>query len=205
MLSAEFRTLMSTSRDADLLDLCLRSEDVPFVIGSEGAWNSFRDALVNLLPISRADIRIVGSARLGFSLKPRNNLRRFRDDSDIDVVVVNAQLFDWLWIALLAAAYPRNALFRGAGGWGATGRSELYAGWLSPLLVHMDWQILGTKAAPVFEFKTTWFNALKEAARYPIRRHQDISGRLYRTWRHAELYHLNSLAELRASLFGIMP
>ena len=32
------------------------------------------------------------------------------------------------------------------------------------------------------------------------RRHEDITGRLYRTWEHAELYHLHSLASLRKSL-----
>src|SRR5581483_7189643 len=199
MRSAEFRSLMSTTKDSDLLDVCLRNQDVPFVIGSKAAWDDFRGALVFALPLSQDDIRIVGSARLGFSLKPRNNLRRFRVTSDIDVVVVNEPLFDWLWIALLTAASPRHAVFRGAGRWDQPGRSELFAGWLTPLLVHMDRKILGAKAAPIFEFKTKWFNALKEAARHPAKRHRDINGRLYRTWQHAELYHLHSLSELRTS------
>jgi hypothetical protein len=138
MRPKDFRELMGRSKDSELLDLCLRSEDVPFAIGSLAAWNSFRDALVNALPIARADIRIVGSARLGFSMKPRGNLKRFRESSDIDVLIVNDSLFDWLWLSLLSTAYPRNALFRGVGGWDEAGRSELFAGWLTPLLVRMD-------------------------------------------------------------------
>jgi hypothetical protein len=204
MQSRDFREVMSQSSDGDLLDLCLLGDGVPFVTSSQESWNSFRDSLVNMLPIKHGDIRIVGSARLGFSMKPRNNLRRFQDTSDIDVVIVNDLLFDWLWVALLTAAYPRSALFRGAGGWSEAGRSELFAGWLTPHLVRLDYRILGARAAPILEFKTTWFNALKEAARHPTRRHQDINGRLYRTWKHAELYHLHSLAELRKSLFGAL-
>jgi hypothetical protein len=62
-------------------------------------WTAFRQEVVRGLDgLTEADIRIVGSARLGFSLRPRNHLREFREESDIDVAVVNATLFDWLWM-----------------------------------------------------------------------------------------------------------
>ena len=65
------------------------------------AWDSFRDEIVAGLGVARADIRVVGSARSGFSLKPGLALRSFRDKSDIDVVVVNPSAFDRLWLARL--------------------------------------------------------------------------------------------------------
>ena len=66
--------------------------------------------------------------------------------------------------------------------------------------IKLDVTIFGPKAKPVLDFNLQWFNALKQASRHFPRRHEDITGRLYRTWRHAELYHLHSLAALRKEL-----
>ncbi|MGH6753555.1 MAG: hypothetical protein ACRERC_08960, partial [Candidatus Binatia bacterium] len=74
-----------------------------------------------------------------------------------------------------------------------------------PQGIHLDMTIYGEKARPVLEFRTRWFNALKRASRHPPRRHQDVTGRLYRSWRHAELYHLDSLVALGRSLTGEDP
>jgi len=200
MTPAEFRDLVSSHTDAQLLDPCLRDEDTPFVFAAVESWNSFRDGLATRLGAARADIRVIGSGRFGFSLKPWKNLRLFEDTSDIDVVIVNANLFDELWLALLHAAYPRGVIAGKLGGWLRDRRNELYTGWLTPLAFALDVSIVGTKGQPVIDFSTRWFNAMKEAGRHPVRRHEEINSRLYRTWRHAELYHLDSLAELRKTL-----
>jgi hypothetical protein len=201
MTAEEFRELVGAANDHDLLDPCLHSENIPFVFqAAPQSWDAFRDAVGLSLKVARGDIRIVGSGRFGFSMKPGRNLRPFSDKSDIDVVVVNESLFDSLWLALLRAAYPRPPLIQKFGGWLAEGRNELYTGWLTPVNIRMDRKIFGQKAQPILEIRTRWFNALKEASRFPSSRHEDIQGRLYRTWQHAELYHLHSLAELRRSL-----
>ena len=193
--------LANTSADADMLDVCLRSEDVPFVCRNAQGWAGFREAMVaGVEGLAVTDVRVIGSGRHGFSMKPYKRLRAFNDTSDIDVVVVNSQIFDALWILLLQTAYPRLSSNRGIGGWDVPARAELYAGWLTPTAVRMDWKIIGQRAAPLVEFKQKWFGALKQAARYASKRHNDITGRLYRTWQHAELYHLFSVAELRRSL-----
>ena len=193
--------MLGATADPDLLDVCLRGDDIPFICSDAAGWTAFRGELANGVDgLAEGDIRVVGSARYGFSMKPRNHLREFTDESDIDVVVVNEVLFDQLWIALLEAAYPRLAANREIGRWDVPGRAELFAGWLTPTAIHMDWKILGKRGVPLFEFKQKWFNALKLAARHSNRPHNDIQGRLYRTWRHAELYHLFSIAELRRSL-----
>src|SRR4029077_1654334 len=102
MTPAEFRDLVSNSTDTQLLDPCLRDEETPYVFATKPeSWGSFRDELANRLGVNTADIRVIGSGRFGFSLKPRKNLRLFQDTSDIDVVIVNANLFDELWLALL--------------------------------------------------------------------------------------------------------
>ncbi|OGQ82214.1 MAG: hypothetical protein A3F90_10260 [Deltaproteobacteria bacterium RIFCSPLOWO2_12_FULL_60_19] len=201
MTSEEFRHLLQQQTDVQLLDPCLHDDGTPFVFEPQPTgWDKFRDELVVRLGVSRSAIRVVGSARFGFSMKPGYSLKGFVDTSDIDVVVVNPSLFDQLWEALLEAAYPRPPITQQFGGWLEKRRRELYTGWLTPLEIRLDSKIFGVKARPVLDFNTRWFNALKEASRYPSRRHEDITGRLYRTWRHAELYHLDSLAVLRKTL-----
>jgi hypothetical protein len=201
MTSEEFRDLIQQKNDRQLLDLCLYDEQTPYVFEPQpSGWDAFRDELASTLNISRSDIRVVGSARFGFSLKPGYDLKRFVDTSDIDAIIVNADLFDQLWLALLEAAYPRPPITELIGGWLEKRRSELYTGWLTPLKIKLDKTIIGVKAEPVLSFNAQWFNIFKRVSRHCSRRHEDISGRLYRTWRHAELYHLNSLASLRKSL-----
>jgi hypothetical protein len=201
MTPGEFRDLVQRQSDPQLLDPCLHDDRTPYVFQPQPtAWDTFRDELVSLLGVSRGDIRVVGSARFGFSMKPGRNLKAFADTSDIDVVIVNADLFDRLWLALLDAAYPRPPITEKFGGWLQTRRNELYTGWLTPREIRLDVKTFGSKARPVLDFRTRWFNALKKASQYPPRRHEDITGRLYRTWRHAELYHLHSLTELRKTL-----
>lgn len=201
MKSSEFREMLRDTGDTDLLDVCLRGDDVPFICADAAGWMEFRQGMAKGVDgLAVKDIRIVGSARFGFSMKPRNHLREFTGDSDIDVVVVNELLFDHVWVALLVAAYPRLAANREIGNWDVPGRAELFAGWLTPTAIHMDWRIIGKRGAQLFQFKQNWFNALKVAARHSTKPHNDVQGRLYRTWRHAELYHLYSIAQLRQSL-----
>jgi hypothetical protein len=201
MTPAEFRVLMGQRSDAQLLAPCLQNDDLPFVFEAKpDNWNIFRDELAAALGVVRADIRIVGSGRLGFSMKPGAQLKGFSDKSDIDVVIVNPAMFDQLWFSMLDAAYPRSPMTERLGGWLEKRRNEVYTGWLSPLKISLDVGIFGPQAKPVLDFSTKWFNALKRASRHPSRRHEDITVRLYRTWRHAQLYHLDSLAGLRKSL-----
>jgi hypothetical protein len=198
----EFQLLLTAKGDRDLLGTCLRDDFVPYVFEpAPASWVSFRSVLVSDLGVNPGDIAVVGSGRLGFSLKPRNNFKIFSERSDIDVIIVNHELFDWLWLALLEAAYPRPPVTEeDVGGWLKKLRYEVYTGWMSPLKIQLDHRIYGRKAKPVSEFNTRWFNSFKNAAQHPPRRHKTVSARLYQSWQHADLYHLNSLSELRKSI-----
>lgn len=201
MTPNEFRELVTKTTDTELLGLCLRDDRLPYVFEPEPkSWNEFRADLGAELGIDVTDITVVGSARLGISLRPDNNLKAFSDKSDIDVIVVNEELFDRLWLHLLATAYPDEKTSPRLGGWLKDRRREVYAGYLDPLKIRLDRDIWGEQAVPVIEFSSRWFISLQKASQHPPRRHEKIEGRLYRTWRHAELYHLHSLAALRTTL-----
>lgn len=87
------------------------------------------------LGIPRDHVKIVGSAKLGFSLSPDNFPRRFTPTSDIDVVVVDEKMFDLVWMALLDWHYPRRTV--GLAGpekeWARQRRREVYWGWFFPI------------------------------------------------------------------------
>ncbi|MGH9425819.1 MAG: hypothetical protein ACRD2L_05865 [Terriglobia bacterium] len=201
MNAEEFRARTNEKTDRELLEICLQDDITPYVFEPKPpAWNTFREEIALQLGVSQEDIRVVGSGRLGFSMKPGRNLARFTDTSDIDVVIVNPDAFDELWLALLNAVYPRPPMTDKLGGWLKDRRNEVYTGWITPAGIHIDIRVFGNKARGVLDLKTKWFNALKLASRHPPRRHEDVTGRLYRTWQHAELYHLDSLAALRKSL-----
>jgi hypothetical protein len=108
MTSDEFRELIAANDDATLLGPVLRENLVPYVFDPDPpTWDAFRGGRVAAFGVAVDDITVVGSGRFGFSMRPDANLRAFTDQSDIDVIVVNARLFDQLWINLLRAAYPR--------------------------------------------------------------------------------------------------
>jgi hypothetical protein len=204
MTSDEFRQLLPTRTDIELLGLCLSDDFTPYVFGSRNdVWGDFRGEIAGELGIPPVDIRVIGSARLGFSLKPGTNLRSYGDTSDVDLIVVNASLFDYVWVALLEAAYPRPPATQLVGGWLQKRRDEIYTGWITPLEIRLDRRIFGSKAEPVVSFSSRWFNMLKRASRFIIRRHEDVTGRLYRTLDHAKLYHLDSLAALRKTIVPV--
>jgi predicted nucleotidyltransferase len=76
-------------------------ERLPHIFGSN--WSEFRTWRARLAPrlgVDPCDIFFSGSAAVGFSLNPQKGLRRFDDDSDIDVAVVSAYHFDAAWRAL---------------------------------------------------------------------------------------------------------
>jgi hypothetical protein len=169
MDAEEFRALTGEKSDKELVGTCLQDDITPYVFESKPlAWNTFRDEMASQLRVSRADIRIVGSGRFGFSMKPWNNLARFTDTSDIDVVIVNSNAFDELWLSLLHAAYPRPPMTDKLGGWLKARRSEVYTGWITPVEIHLDIKIHGEKARPVLNLRTRWFNAMKQASDIPL-------------------------------------
>jgi hypothetical protein len=199
MTPDDFRAMLGNATDALLLDTTLHSDVAPYVFDLDPPkWDAFRMDLADRLDIDVADIRVVGSGRLGFSLAPQKDLRAFSDTSDIDVVVVNAERFDDLWCKILRAAYPRPPVHMGPQL--SSIRNGVYTGYLTPVDLSLDVSIYGQKARPALETRTKWFDTLKDAAKFPPRRHEDIHGRLYRTWEHAEMYHLHGLAALKSSL-----
>lgn len=197
MTAEEFRVLLMERSDQDLVGMCLRSDVIPYVFDlDEPRWRRFRDNIAQNLGVLSTGIGVVGSARFGFSLKPGNNFRKFEDTSDIDLVVVSEEVFDDLWSRLLRGVYPRPPAQ--IGGWLRDRQKEVYTGWLTPTAIRPDLRIYGQRVKPILEISHLWFSALKRASSNIEKSHEKINARLYRSWLHAELYHLHSIKSLKA-------
>lgn len=105
------RILLARSLDSVVRDYLFQG--TPFAFRDQPAlMDTLRDHLCRdeSLNLSRRDIIVVGSGKLGFSLNPYNFPRCFTDDSDFDVLVVDAGLFDTVWTAMLRWHYPRKGI-----------------------------------------------------------------------------------------------
>lgn len=56
-----------------------------------------RQSIADYFKVDYPQVFIVGSAKLGFSIKPKRRFKPFYDQSDIDIVVVSSCLFEKIW------------------------------------------------------------------------------------------------------------
>ena len=163
---------------------------------------ALRNHLCNDLEISGESTIVIGSAKIGFSLSPDTVFRQFSEESDIDVLVVDERIFDNIWNIVLRWHYPRR--IRGLGGmdgsWGRRRRRDLYWGWFVPDKIKYEGLSFPEVLKPLRDISTSWFNAFRSLSRFPEFSRRNITGRLYRTWDHALLYHADGLRQVKGSL-----
>lgn len=155
--------------------------------------------LSGALEISEQNMTIVGSAKIGFSLSPDAFPRQFSEQSDIDVLIVDESLFDKFWMAMLGWHYPRKGFDLGTwdNRWVKERRKDLYWGWFRPDKVRFKGLSLPNILKPLRDISTLWFDSFQSLSRYPQFANREVSGRLYRTWDHALLYHVHGLRRIR--------
>jgi hypothetical protein len=94
------------------------------------------------------DVILVGSGKLGFSIKPQRRFLSFNDDSDIDVAVVSTELFHKVWKEVYLykkskADWPKSSNFF----------RYLSDGWIRPDLL---------PTSEYFEFTAFWWRAFTD-------------------------------------------
>lgn len=166
-----------------------------------------RDELAKALGLSIHDIVIVGSAKLGFSLKDQDFSkfdRKFqatnnpRDRSDIDVAVVNRSLFDEISKQVFSLSrhfdkewiknhWKINAFNRQPGDLANRYALYLAKGWLRPDLLPVSYY----DSAPWRAICTKWSKKLSN---------RRISVGFYSEWFYLKHYQMSNLERLRSLL-----
>jgi hypothetical protein len=202
--SEEFRSLLLS--DPPNLGRVVRDyvfQGVPYVFRERPEnMQTLRRHLRDKLNIAEENIVVAGSAQIGFSLAPDTFAVPFSRTSDIDVVVVDERIFDRMWITMLRWHYPRRVV--GLEGpdlpWVGERRKDLYWGWFVPDRIRYEGLSYPDDLRPLRDLKTQWFNAFQSLGREPALARRRVSGRLYRSWDHAQLYHVDGLRQIRAAL-----
>lgn len=119
------------------------------------------------------EIILVGSGKLGFSIKDESRFKAFRSDSDYDIAIISSDLFDYFW--RLAFRYTNNYYT-----WKRQDKFQSYmvSGWMRPDLLPSE----------DFDERTCWntfFDELSTKSEYG--RHLMKAG-LYKSWEHLEAY-----------------
>jgi hypothetical protein len=70
---------------------------MPAVWPEELNYVRWRHRVATQLSVDPMAVQLVGSARLGYSINPKKNFKKFDEESDLDIAVVSLELFDKAW------------------------------------------------------------------------------------------------------------
>lgn len=155
----------------------------------EQKYYDLRREISEQFPVtSKKNIIIVGSAKLGFSIAPRKRFRDIQDDSDIDVAIVDEELFDTYWERLFE--FNINVKSR------SDREEELYQkflqyffkGWLRPDLFPFN-----------FKGKREWFDFFS-AISYKEYDKRKVAAAIYKNEYFFKKYHVENIKSLREEL-----
>jgi hypothetical protein len=194
----DFASMLQTGRLPEIVHQHILT-GLPYAFRNSPAdFDTLRNHLSGRLRVAQAAIRIVGSARTGFSLDPYGFPRPFGRASDLDVIVVSQELFDHIWFTLLDWNYPRRyRLVQPDRRWSHQRQDDLYWGWFDlSRLRDVDLSFRGA-LKPIRDLSAIWFDAFQSVSQYPSLASWTVKGRLYRGWEHVLLYHVDGLAKLR--------
>ena len=155
---------------------------------SQSGFDRLRVFFASKLDIDPANIGMVGSAKIGFSLAPHKDFSPFTERSDIDLVIVSADLFKKHWDALLEIASNKHlrgyefyakSIFRGF----VTIRKE------TPDHHYLDeWRKFAGPIGRDFELEFGLTN--------------EITYRVYRSWEDVRRYHVDGINKLQNRMGG---
>jgi len=186
----EFSELLNSRDHAKIVKEIL-IDGVPFAFRDSPAdYDALRTALGTALQLSADAMTVVGSGRIGFSLNPQKYGTPFLPESDLDVVVVSAKLFDIAWLDLLRLGRKYFGLQKKVQLWIDTHKeNHIFFGFILP-----------DRLPGAVAISPTWFRIFKGLALNPSLAGRDVNGRLYRTWDHVHVHQLYSLRKIHHGL-----
>jgi hypothetical protein len=95
---AEFwKEFSSLGQEVDYFVTARLFDGTPAVWPHELSYIKWRHLVATELCVDPMAVQLVGSARLGYSMSPKKNFRKFHEGSDLDIAVISPELFDKAW------------------------------------------------------------------------------------------------------------
>lgn len=188
----EVLAMLMERRDAEVVEQHLIA-GLPYVFReAPRAFQDFAETLSRQFRTPIEDVSVIGSGRIGFSLDPDKFGTPFHARSDLDVIVVNPEMFDLAWIQLCRVGRRRLSLDpRVKSAFEVHRANNVFFGFIVP------------EALPgILTISTLWFNVFRQIG-FGIRvlAGRKVTGRLYRTWEHVRVHQRYSLDAV-ATKFG---
>lgn len=151
--------------------------------------------------IGIGDIVIVGSAKLGYTLRDKKQTDRrherpafspFSDDSDVDIAIISDRLFDQIWKRCFEF-WDSSGYASGSGYWPSGGqfRDYVFRGWMRP--DHLP-------SEGSFSYRAEWFDFFRRLTSDRAAGDYKITAGLYREIYFLRAYQLISINQCRISL-----
>jgi hypothetical protein len=96
-MSADFKTEIINT-DISFMTSKWIIEKIPFIFSDNfEQYIRWKEILANKIGVDSKAIVFTGSASVGFSLNPENNLSAFSEESDCDIAIISEHYFDISW------------------------------------------------------------------------------------------------------------
>jgi hypothetical protein len=156
---------------------------------ADSTYYELRNTIADHFKLHPSAVVLVGSGRLGFSLKPTKRYEPFGHSSDLDFAVVSGEAFDLYWDRLFNH-------WRSDRIWSRTRRyraflRELFKGWIWP-----RW----FPPSPTFREALDWVEFEDRLGRESFRGRRSVGVRLYRSWERLEAYQSIHVIDCRTAL-----
>lgn len=145
----------------------------PFII--DGAkYVELKEAVASQFNIHPSEVYMVGSGKMGFSIKPTKRYCCFGDRSDIDLAIVSRDLFEKTWNEV-------HCYFESSGWWEKSTdfKNYLFHGWIRPDKFPSD---------SSFTYCKTWWEFFRELTATEIFGRNQIKAGIYYSMSFLESY-----------------
>ncbi len=196
MTPDDFKAILLAGDPEELVDSLILQGTPPHFEPSKITAITQRLSHLFSIPVTSIDVRVVGSAKLGFALMEKRladhtvlpRLRPFSPNSDIDLAVVSASLYEILWDEI--STHANASAVRMPWDSGKLGDYMVH-GWIRP-----DHFPRGVRLRRCDDWRDV-FRQFSADRQLGIRR---ISGGLYHSLQHLRRYQLRGLAACRSAL-----
>ncbi|MEU9082490.1 hypothetical protein [Streptomyces sp. NPDC048357] len=96
-LTEFWKEFSSLGQEVDFFVTARLFDGTPAVWPHELSYIKWRHRVAIELGVDPMAVQLVGSARLGYSMNPSKNYRKFHEGSDLDIAVISPELFEKAW------------------------------------------------------------------------------------------------------------
>jgi len=156
---------------------------------ADSTYYELRNQVADYFGLHPACVIVVGSCRMGFSLKPDKRYTPFGNTSDVDVAIVSRERFDSYW-DLVFDHWQADRMWTKSRKYRRFLR-ELFKGWIWPRCLPPSTR---------FRQALEWVEFEDRLGRERFRGLRSVGARLYRSWERLEAYQAIHVQDCKQAL-----